>query len=135
MITNFLIFFKNVYEWEQHGVIHQPPIIVAEEGKVLPPLVPKSLYKIVSEHKDVTKVCKCLLPAWLNSWMKSNTDVFLLSNDRWLTTSVNRLRLHSFTSIAGANVFNCKLDALEGRCQLTAKQAMSKCGQNANKER
>ncbi|XP_066028864.1 dynein axonemal heavy chain 5 isoform X2 [Pocillopora verrucosa] len=47
---------QNVYEWEQHGVIHQPPIIVAEEGKVLPPLAPKSLYKLVSEHKDVTKV-------------------------------------------------------------------------------
>ena len=45
-----------MYEWEQHGVIHQPPVIVAEEGKVLPPLAPKSLYKIVSEHKDVTKV-------------------------------------------------------------------------------
>lgn len=47
---------QHVYEWEQHGVIHQPPVIVAEEGKVLPPLAPKSLYKIVSEHKDVTKV-------------------------------------------------------------------------------
>lgn len=47
-------------------MIHQPPIIVAEEGKVLPPLVPKSLYKIVSEHKDVTKVSMCLFSAWLN---------------------------------------------------------------------
>ena len=66
VISHFLTFFKNVYEWEQHGVIHQPPIIVAEEGKVLPPLVPKSLYKIVSEHKDVTKVNMCLFSAWLN---------------------------------------------------------------------
>ena len=70
-------------------MIHQPPIIVAEEGKVLPPLVPKSLYKIVSEHKDVTKVYKCLLSAWLNSWMKSTTHVFQLSNDSRFTISVN----------------------------------------------
>lgn len=52
-------------------MIHQPPIIVAEEGKVLPPLVPKSLYKIVSEHKDVTKVRKCLQPSSLKPWIKS----------------------------------------------------------------
>ena len=47
---------QNVYEWELHGVIHQPPIPVVEEGKPVPPIAPKSLYKLVSEHKDVTKV-------------------------------------------------------------------------------
>ena len=49
-------FVQNVYEWEQHGVIHQPPIPVVEEGKPIPPIAPRSLYKLVSEHKDVTKV-------------------------------------------------------------------------------
>lgn len=29
---------------------------VVEEGKPVPPVQPKSLYKIVSEHKDVVKV-------------------------------------------------------------------------------
>lgn len=81
-------------------MIHQPPIIVAEEGKVLPPLVPKSLYKIVSEHKDVTKVSMCLFSTWLNFWIKAVYNICELLN------------LHSFTSIAGANVCNCKVHAL-----------------------
>ena len=66
--TLFILLLKNVYEWEQHGVIHQPPIIVAEEGKVLPPLAPKSLYKLVSEHKDVTKVCSHLFGPFFGNY-------------------------------------------------------------------
>jgi len=51
-----LFTFKRVHEWRDHAVIHQPPIPVVEEGKPIPPVHPKSLYKIVSEHKDVVKV-------------------------------------------------------------------------------
>ena len=39
-----------------HSVIHQPPLPVVEEGKPVPPIPTRSLYKIVSEHKDVVKV-------------------------------------------------------------------------------
>ena len=70
-----------MYEWEQHGIIHQPPVIVAEEGKVLPPLAPKSLYKIVSEHKDVTKVnvlCRLVLPML---FVRSVEGKFLSKNE------------------------------------------------------
>jgi dynein heavy chain len=45
-----------VYQWEKHDVIHQPPAPVVEEGKPTPPVVIKTLYRLVSEHKDVVKV-------------------------------------------------------------------------------
>lgn len=45
-----------MYQWEKHDIIHQPPAPVVEEGKPIPPVVIKSLYRLVSEHKDVVKV-------------------------------------------------------------------------------
>ena len=45
-----------MYQWEKHDIIHQPPAPVVEEGKPTPPVVIKSLYRLVSEHKDVVKV-------------------------------------------------------------------------------
>ena len=47
---------QRVYQWEKHDIIHQPPAPVVEEGKPIPPVVIKSLYRLVSEHKDVVKV-------------------------------------------------------------------------------
>ena len=52
---NYFI-LQHVYQWEKHDIIHQPPAPVVEEGKPIPPVVIKSLYRLVSEHKDVVKV-------------------------------------------------------------------------------
>ncbi|XP_048577391.1 dynein axonemal heavy chain 5 isoform X1 [Nematostella vectensis] len=47
---------QSIPEWKAHSAIHKPPIPVVEEGKPIPPVQAKSLFKIVSEHKDVVKV-------------------------------------------------------------------------------
>ena len=55
-IQNVILSLQRVYQWEKHDVIHQPPAPVVEEGKPTPPVVIKTLYRLVSEHKDVVKV-------------------------------------------------------------------------------
>ena len=55
-------------------MIHQSPLAVVEEGKPAAPIPLRSLYKIVSEHKDVAKVV-IVLQSIVSSFKVGTNDV------------------------------------------------------------
>ena len=67
------------------------PIPIVEEGKAPPPAATRSLYKIVSEHKDVLKVVIVLSSIISSSKVDANKILEKMKDFQELWTEVSRL--------------------------------------------